>query len=314
MSSVHPQVKSLLEAAKAANIKPWDQLTVAEARVAFASQRLNLQGSPPAVDEVVELTLPLTNRCVPIRAYRPCGKKDVNIPIYVHFHGGGWVLGDLDSHDTLCRYLCNESEALVISVNYRLAPEYKYPAALDDAWESVCWIEANGEELQADPKRLAIGGDSAGGTLAATVCSRARDNGKFPIQLQVLIYPVTDMTLSHPSMTQCGKGYILTKSLMEWFRKHYLPDEAMWRDPDASPLHSRDLSKLPEAFILTAGFDPLRDEGKAYADALSASGVSTEYICYEKMIHGFLNMPAVLDQGREAITQTAAFIKKKLNR
>lgn len=312
MSGLHPQVKTLLDAAKAANLTPWNQLPVEEARAAFVAQRGAAQGEPPAVGQVIDRMLGVSDRYIPVRVYRPAGQEGVKLPVYVHFHGGGWVLGDLDSHDILCRYLCIQSGGLVISVDYRLAPEYAYPAALDDAWEAVCWIAANGEELDADTSRLAIGGDSAGGTLAATVCRRARDEGGPDIRLQVLIYPVTDMTQSHPSMTEHAEGYNLTRALMEWFRDLYLPDEGMRKDPDASPLHATDLAGLPPAFILTAGFDPLRDEARAYADALLDAGVEADYVCYDGMIHGFLNMPAVLDDGREATTRTAEVIGRAL--
>ena len=223
------------------------------------------------------------------------------------------MFGDLDSHDIPCRYLCIQSGALVISVDYRLAPEHPYPAALDDAWESLRWVAANGDALDADTSRLAVGGDSAGGTLAATVCRRARDESGPDIRFQVLIYPVTDMTLSLPSMTELAEGYNLTRATMEWFRDLYLPDDESRMDPDASPLFAEDLSGLPPALVIAAGFDPLRDDAKAYAEALTAAGVATEHICYDGMIHGFLNMPAVLDDGREATTRAARSIKSALN-
>ena len=313
MTGLHPQAKALIEAATAADLPPWHTLPVEEARAAFRSRQVPAQGEPPPVGQVTDRMLEVSDRRIPARVYRPTGRDGVKLPVYVHFHGGGWVFGDLDSHDIPCRYLCMQSDALVISVDYRLAPEHPYPAALDDAWESLRWVAANGDALDADTSRLAVGGDSAGGTLAATVCRRARDEDGPDIRFQVLIYPVTDMTLSLPSMTELAEGYNLTRATMEWFRDLYLPDDESRTDPDASPLFAKDLSGLPPALVIAAGFDPLRDDAKAYADALTAAGVATEHICYGGMIHGFLNMPAVLDDGRDATTQAARSIKSALN-
>ena len=313
MSGLHPQARALIEAAAAAGLRPWHKMPVAEARVAFASRQAAAQGEPPPVGQAIDRTLAATDRRIPARVYRPPGGEDAVLPVYVHFHGGGWVFGDLDSHDVFCRSLCRRSGVLVISVDYRLAPEHPYPAALDDAWESVLRVAANGDELGADAGRLAVGGDSAGGTLAATVCRRARDEGGPDIRFQVLVYPVTDMTLSLPSMTELAEGYNFTRDAMAWFRDLYLPDEASWRDPDASPLFAEDLGGLPPALVVSAGFDPLRDDARAYADALTAAGVAAEHVCYGGMIHGFLNMPAVLDDGREATARVARAISGALN-
>lgn len=313
MSGLHPQARALIEAAAAAGLRPWHKMPVAEARVAFASRQAAAQGEPPLVGQAIDRTLAAPDRRIPARVYRPPGGEDAVLPVYVHFHGGGWVFGDLDSHDVFCRFLCRRSGVLVISVDYRLAPEHPYPAALDDAWESVLWVAANGDELGADAGRLAVGGDSAGGTLAATVCRRARDEGGPDVRFQVLIYPVTDMTLSLPSMTELAEGYNFTRDAMAWFRDLYLPDEASWRDPDASPLFAEDLGGLPPALIVSAGFDPLRDDARAYADALTAAGVAAEHVRYGGMIHGFLNMPAVLDDGREATARVARTISGALN-
>ena len=312
MASLHPQAKALLEAARAANLPSWHKIPVEDARAAFRNQRDAVQGEPPAVGQVIDRTLSVANRYIPVRIYRPSGLDSERLPVYVHFHGGGWVLGDLDSHDVLSRSICIQSGVLVVSVDYRLAPDYAFPAALDDAWDSVCWIADNGDELSADTSRIAIGGDSAGGTLAATVCRRARDEGAPGIRFQVLVYPVTDMTLSHSSMTEMGEGYNLTHKIMIWFRDLYLPNTDSWTDPDASPIHADDLQNLPPTLVIAAGFDPLRDEAKAYADVLSAAGVAAEHVCYDSMIHGFLNMPAVLDDGRAATTRVAVAIKEAL--
>ena len=312
MVELHPQAHALIEAANAANLPPWHTIPVEEARVQFRSRQVLAQGEPPPVGQVIDRTFEVADRYIPVRLYRPEGQEGVKLPVYVHFHGGGWVFGDLDSHDILCRYLCIQSGTLVVSVDYRLAPEHPYPAALDDAWDSVCWVAANGDDLDADTRRLAVGGDSAGGTLAATVCRRARDEGGPEIRFQALIYPVTDMTLSQPSMTEMAEGYNFTREAMEWFCELYMPDEIALRDPDVSPLFAEELGGLPPALIIGAGFDPLRDDAKAYADALSAAGVTTEQVYYDGMIHGFLNMPVLLDDGREATARTAEAIKRAL--
>ncbi len=314
MTGLHPQAKALIDAAAAAGLPPWHTLPVEEARAAFQSRQAPVQGEPPPVGQAVDRTLGTPDRYIPVRVYRPAGREDARLPVYVHFHGGGWVFGGLDSHDVLCRRLCVGSGVLVVAVDYRLAPEHPYPAALEDAWEAVRWVAANGEALNADTTRLAVGGDSAGGTLAAAVCRRARDAGGPGIRFQVLIYPVTDMTLSLPSMTELAEGYNFTRAAMEWFRDLYLPDEGLWTHPDASPLFAEDLGGLPQALVVSAGFDPLRDDARAYADALTAAGVIVEHVCYDGMIHGFLSMPAVLDHGREAAARTARAIGKALGR
>ena len=245
-----------------------------------------------------------------LRIYSPVAGGGAALPALVYFHGGGWVIGDLDTHDALCRTLANESHARVIAVDYRLAPEHKFPAAADDAFAAVKWIEANASSLGIDANRIAVAGDSAGGNLSAVVCQMAKQKGGPHIVFQLLIYPVTQMRANTGSMSAFAEGYFLERQTMNWFFDQYAPagqDPNDWR---ISPLAATDLSGLPRAYIVTAGFDPLRDEGKAYADKLNHAGVAAVYVDYPGMVHGFFNMQGVLPQARDAIADAAKALRK----
>ena len=234
------------------------------------------------------------------------------LPGLVYFHGGGWVIGDLDTHDVLCRQLTAEAGITVASVDYRLAPEHKFPAAVDDAWEATRWVASVADLLGIDARRLAVGGDSAGGNLAAVVALLARDAGAPAIAFQALLYPVTDLSAESRSYNDFADGYMLTRDSMRWFAAQYLAgkDEAMdWR---ASPLRAATLSGLPPALIVTAGFDPLRDEGEAYARRLRDAGVRVDYACYGGMLHGFVGMGRLLDSGNRAVSHIAASLREAL--
>jgi|SRR5579871_711341 len=247
---------------------------------------------------------------VGVRIYSPLSAKAPLLPGLIFFHGGGFVLGDLDSHDGLCRVLCNESGCRVVSVDYRLAPEHPFPAAVDDCFAATQWVARNAAELGIDAGRLAVGGDSAGGNLAAVVAVLARDAGGPKLCFQLLIYPVTQ--LGGPdtgSMRENAKGYFLEKASMEWFTRLYCPELGHREDPRLSPLLTKDLSGLPPAYVVTAGFDPLRDEGKAYADRLDAAGVAVTYVNYPGMIHGFFSFRGLVPKAREAVAAAAAALK-----
>ena len=231
----------------------------------------------------------------------------------VYFHGGGWTIGDLDSHDVLCRQLCLAADVAVVAVDYRMGPEYRFPAAVEDCVEAMRWVRSQAARLGLAATRLAVGGDSAGGNLAAVVCLVLRNAGDPPPVFQLLIYPATDMRAVAPSHTTNGQGYLLTSDLIAYFRGHYV-DEASWADWRASPLLAPDLGGLPPALVLTAGFDPLRDEGRQYADALSAAGNRVQYVCFERQIHGFITMSKVLDEARSAVALCAAVLKEAVNR
>ena len=243
-----------------------------------------------------------------LRIYSPVAGGGAALPALVYFHGGGWVIGDLDTHDALCRTLSNETGARLIAVDYRLAPEHKFPAAADDAFAAVKWVEQNATNLGIDPNRIAVGGDSAGGNLAAVVSLMAKKGGPHLVY-QLLIYPVTQFKAETKSMNAFAQGYVLEKQAMTWFFDQYAPgtDPNDWR---VSPLAAPDVSGLPRAYVVTAGFDPLRDEGKAYADKLNRAGVAAVHVDYPGMVHGFFNMSAVLPTAREAIADAAKALRK----
>lgn len=244
---------------------------------------------------------------VPVRVYRP-GPED-KLPCLVYFHGGGWVIGDLETHDSVCRNLARDAHCVVIATDYRLAPEHSFPAALDDCYAVTCWAASHADQLNIDSARIAIGGDSSGGNLAACVSLRIKGEGGPAIVHQLLIYPVTDAALDSGSYEANGAGYMLTRDTMEWFFSHYVGADADPFDPYISPLRAKDLSNLPSATVITAEFDPLRDEGEAYADKLKAAGVDTLAMRFDGMIHGFFAMTDLLPSARDATSLAAERLK-----
>ena len=229
------------------------------------------------------------------------------------FHGGGWVIGDLESHDHCCRTIAAKANCVVVAVDYRLAPEAKFPAAVDDAWAATEWVATHGDELDVDVSRLAVAGDSAGGNLAAVVANMSRDHDHVEVIQQALIYPVTDGACDRPSMTDNAEGYLLTSTAMDFFHGHYLRSDADIADPRYSPIVS-DLVGAPPAVVVTAEFDPLRDQGNAYAEKLAASGVEVDHVEYEGMFHGFFSMDAGLDVASKAQDQVAEALKRAFAR
>lgn len=238
---------------------------------------------------VVERRIPGPAGEIPVRIYRRMGRPEA-IPAIVYLHGGGWVVGDLDTHDATCRLLAHESECLVVSVDYRLAPEHPFPAAIDDAVAAYRWVHQHAGELAVEDNRVGVMGDSAGGNLAAVVAQVTRDTDVPPPTAQCLVYPATDALLRSPSHDTFASGFFLTRESMEWYRAHYLPDPNDWSSPLASPIEVDDLSGVCRALIVTAGFDPLRDEGAWYAARLGSAGVEVRYRCYDDMVHGFFGM------------------------
>jgi acetyl esterase len=250
---------------------------------------------------------------IPLRLYRPIGSTGQSpLPVLVYFHGGGWVIGDLDTHDTLCRQLANAAGCAVVAVDYRMGPEHRFPAAVNDCIAATRWVREHAADLHLDATRLAVGGDSAGGNLAAVVSIAARDAGDPSIAYQLLIYPATDQHRTTPSHTSNGQGYLLTTDTMDYFTGHYITDRALYKDWRASPLLRDDLSTLPPALVLTAGYDPLRDEGQAYAERLTAAGNRATYVCFDRQIHGFITMGKVLDEANSAVAFCAAELKRAL--
>ncbi len=289
------QVEAVLERAAKSPLPPFWQVSPAEARKMYLETRTVLQPPAPDVARVEDLSMPGPAGEIALRHYRPIDSKDADIlPALVYFHGGGWVIGDLDTHDVLCRGLANAGRCAVVSVHYRLAPEHKFPGAFDDAVAATHWVHGNAAKLAIDPKRIAVGGDSAGGNLAAAVAIAFRDTWAPALSLQLLIYPVTDFRMNTPSYAKNGDGYLLTRKTMEYFAAHYLRSNADVQDWRASPLLASDHSKLAPAYVITAGFDPLCDEGNAYADKLLAAGVTVTHECFEGMVHGFIGMGGVV--------------------
>ncbi len=308
---LHPQLVALLERAASSPLPPYHDVPPAVARRFYRDTRGPLTPDPPPVESVQLLLAPGKGGPVPLRAYRPKGAgKDEILPALVYIHGGGWVIGDLDTHDVVCRTLANGARCAVFSAEYRKAPESPFPAAVDDCFSSLNFVSRNSGTLKINPAQIAVGGDSAGGNLAAAISLIARDAGGPAISFQLLIYPATDHRLGHPSIDSNGEGYLLTKKVMQYFRGHYLPREDDWLDWRASPLLAKSLAKLPPAFVMTAGFDPLRDEGKAYADRLAKEGVKSEYRNYADMVHGFVTMGRVLDTANTALADCAQALKK----
>jgi acetyl esterase len=314
---LHPRARSLLDLMTKGSIPATHTLTPPEARTFYLERRALTQPAAPDVALVRDLHAQAADGNVPLRLYRPLGSvADTRLPVLVYFHGGGWTMGDLDTHDTLCRELANGAGCAVVSVDYRLGPEHRFPAAVHDCIAATRWVQAHAAALGLDARRLAVGGDSAGGNLAAVVAIAARDDtktaGALPIRFQLLIYPATDMRRGAASHQQLGQGYLLTQDTLAYFHDHYIDDAAHDLDWRASPLLHPDLRKLPPALVLTAGYDPLRDEGLAYAQRLSEAGVRTTHLCFERQIHGFITMGRVIDEANEAVAICADALRRAL--
>ncbi|WP_427911624.1 alpha/beta hydrolase [Ramlibacter sp. MMS24-I3-19] len=312
---LHPQAEALLRLIAEKGIPPTHTLPVAKAREYYLVRRQVTQPAPPEVAEVRDLQATGPAGPIPLRMYRPAGSRAGEaLPVLVYYHGGGWVIGDLDTHDTLCRELANGSGCAVVAVDYRMGPEVRFPGAVEDALAATRWVHANAAKLGLDGTRLAVGGDSAGGNLAAVVALSARDAKDLPIAFQLLIYPATDQRHDvHPSRAANGKGYLLEKDTMDWFHDHYIDDPKEDLDWRASPLLHPDHRNLPPAFVLVAGFDPLRDEGIAYADKLSQSGNRADLVSFERQIHGFIVMGKVIDEANTAVQLCAAALRRALS-
>ena len=291
------QARAWLQAAADGGLRPYQELGVAEARQFVDGNAVELFGHLEHVAVIEETNV----GGVPARVYRPEDGEDRAL---VWLHGGGWVIGSIASHDPLCRALAARSGCTVVAPGYRLAPEDPHPAAVDDAWAVTAWAAS-------EFGQIAVGGDSAGGHLAAVVALRARDRG-VPLRLQVLVVPVTDCSFATPSYGENGSGYGLERATMEWFWNLYLPGLAGAADPEVSPLRAPDLAGVAPALVLTAEYDPLRDEGEAYAARLGEAGIPVEHTRYDGMVHGFLRMPAVLDRSGVAIDQIAARVREDL--
>ncbi len=281
-------------------------LPYAVGRQAVDKMSEDSEADPPQVDEAIDGDFAGPGGKIRFRRYRPQEAAAGPLPTLIYYHGGGFVIGTLETHDSTCRRLANKSRCQVISIDYRLSPEHPFPAPTDDGAAAFRHIRDNAASFGADAKRLAVGGDSAGGAIAAVVCQVLRDSGEQGPAFQMLIYPATDSSKQSASRVAFAEGYFLTKDLMDWFWKAYVPAGTDLTDLRLSPLLAKDVKGLPPAFVLTAGYDPLRDEGRAYADRLIDAGIKTTYVNYPGTIHGFFSLTRFLSQGLKANDEAAA--------
>ena len=300
-----PEIQPIVDAMEAAPGPPAHLVPIAQARAAHDRETVLMSGPGEEVAEVRELAVPGPGGPIGVRLYRP---RAGALPLVAYLHGGGWAVGTLDAFDPLCRALANASGALLASIDYRLAPEHPFPAAPDDARAAVRWLAAHAAEFGADPARLAIAGDSAGGNLAAVTARRLRDEGQSPLRFQALIYPVCDSGLNTPSYRDNGSGFGLSSASMKRYWELYL-DGADGRHPDASPLQASDLAGLPPAFVLTVRADVLRNEGESYAHALEAAGVPVTLSRYDGAVHGFFRWLAKSELSRRAVAEVGAALR-----
>ena len=304
------QVETILQAMRDAGRPETHTLAPAMAREAYQQMALALGGEIRAVHNVEDLNLPGPAGEIPIRLYRPRALANgERLGVLVFFHGGGWVIGDLETHDQVCRWLCAEADCIVVAIDYRLGPEHPFPAAVEDCYAAVAWVAENAAALGADSSRMAVGGDSAGGNLAAVVALLARDCGGPEICLQLLIYPATAAEPNSRSHQQFGEGLVLTRETIRYFYGHYLTDKAQRHDWRLAPLEAADLSHLPAAEIIVAGYDPLRDEGVEYASRLIEAGNRVRLTNFSGMVHAFIQMPGVVDVSRQALRQCAGAMR-----
>ena len=309
MTALDPDVLLVLDMIRLAGRPPFEQLTPAEAREAYMKSRAVLQPEPEPVAEARDLAAPGPHGPIPLRLYRPDAAPGP-LPGLIYCHGGGWLLGGLDSHDGVCRRFANAARCVVVSVDYRMAPEHKFPAAVDDCAAATAWAIGQAATLGIDPARVAAGGDSAGGNLAAVMALMARDGSLPKLAFQLLIYPATDMTMTTVSSQTVGPGVPLTSATMKWFIDHYMRGPADLTDWRASPIRAASVAGTAPALVLTAAADPLRDEGIAYAARLEREGVRTTAIHLTDQIHGFMSMGKVIRAADTAIDMMAASLRR----
>lgn len=309
--ALDPQVQTVLDLVAKAGLPQFCELPPVEARALFDKTAPKLDIRPENVFRWEERTIPGPDGVIRIRIYTPHQPAPgERLPVLVYFHGGGFVIGSLDSYDALCRAIANRAQCIVVSVDYRLAPEHRFPAAVDDCCAALDWVDLAAESFDGDPQRIAVGGDSAGGNLAAVTALAARDAGGPPLVFQLLIYPVAGGAPDTASHHDFAEGYLLTRRNILWFYDCYLNDPAEQQDPRFAPLRAGDLSGLPPALLIVAGFDPLRDEDLAYGERLQAAGVEVEMANYTGMVHGFMSLSDMVDAGKAAIDQAAAALRR----
>jgi acetyl esterase len=310
---LEPGASALLAAVRNSGLPPTHQLQVDQARALMRDRRVVTQAPATGAVQASDRAVDIEGRQFGVRIYRPLtANVAMALPGVVYYHGGGWTIGDLDVYDAALRDLCALTGALVLSVDYRLAPEHPFPAAVDDGWAALRWARANAAALGIDPSRIAVAGDSAGANLATVAALLERDAGSPALKCQLLVYPVTDLRAQTASYGEPSDRQLMTAETMRWFIGHYTADESQRLDWRASPLMRDNLSGLPPAVVITAGFDPLRDEGRAYADRLSSAGVSTTYVCFERQVHGFITMTRVTPEAFAAWRFAAAELRHAL--
>ena len=309
--TLDPDAALVFKAFQEAGRPAYETLTPAEAREYYRQARFVTNPEPPLLKSIEPLAIQAAQGLIAARIYTPKTLRQSNglAPCLVFFHGGGWVIGDLDTHDVVCRKLADEGQLIVISVDYRRAPEDKFPAAVDDAIAATGWIAEHAKELGIDATRLCVGGDSAGGNLAAVVSIAARESKRPAIAGQVLVYPATDFAMTHPSHREPETSILLTHTVIRWFRDHYLTSAADGDDWRASPARLKTLTGLPPAYVLTAGADPLRDEGEEYAKRLEQAGVAVTYRAFPGQFHGFFTMGKLLDQANVAARDIGVWLR-----
>lgn len=298
----------LMEQATKAGRPKLETLPHAVGRKAVDKMSEDSEADPMDVAEVANGAFAGPGSDIRFRRYRPAGVQAGNLPTLIYYHGGGFVIGNIETHDSTCRRLANKSRCQIMSIDYRLAPEHPFPASIDDGIAAFRHIRDNAASFGADASRIAVGGDSAGGAIAAVVAQTCRDSAEAGPAFQMLIYPATDSSRESESRKKFAEGYFLSKDLMTWFWDAYVPEDTDLSDLRLSPLLAKDFAGLPPAFVLTAGFDPLRDEGRAYADRLIEAGVKTTYVNYPGTIHGFFSLTRFLQQGLKANDEAAAVL------
>jgi acetyl esterase len=304
-----PQLQAMRDQRERDNVPPLYTMSLVDARAADLASIRAGGGEPEPVHEVVNLTIPGPDGDLPLRVYRPTGDRP--LPALLYFFGGGWVLGTIDTADGVSRSLANASGALVVVVGYRLAPEHPFPAAVDDCYATLRWVSEHASEIGADPAHLAVGGDSAGGNLAAGVALRARADG-LALAGQLLVYPNTDQFADDESMRSADDPFLFNRHSVAWYRQHYLADADEAANPLASPLRAHTLAGLPPALVITAEYDPLRDQGEAYASRLADEGVKVRLSRYSGMTHGFFTMAGTVDASRAALTEASSAVREWL--
>jgi acetyl esterase/lipase len=307
--SLDPQAELIINLVKQAGLPEFWQLTPPQAREQYA-QRVKRSELKESIHRTEDRRIPGLAGDIPIRIYWPRAAKAAELfPVLMWFHGGGFVIGDLDTHDSACRLLANQSDCMVVAVDYRLAPEFKFPAAVEDCYAATRWVALHAQEIGADPLRIAVGGDSAGANLATVMAILARNDGHPKLVFQLLVYPCVAPEPETPSHRKFADGYLLTRNNIVWFYKQYLRNQRDKQDFRFAPLVADDLSNLPPALVFVAGYDPLRDEGVEYVKRLIEAGNRVTLANYEGMVHGFILAGGVLDAAKHAIAESSAALK-----